>query len=190
MSPDAVLPLLEHYTYLVLFPLAVVEGPVITIIAGFLVSLGILDPFISYGVVVAGDIAGDSLWYGVGRFGSPQFVALLERWFGISQERLSAVRERMRGARVKTVLFSKLVQGIGFVGIIAAGMARIPFLPFMLTAAAVSFTQSLAFFLIGMLFGSAYAHIAHLFGYVADASVLAALLVMLLALRSYKNKPR
>jgi hypothetical protein len=42
------------YKYLVLFPVMVVEGPIITVIAGFLVSLWRLNGLAAYAVLVAG----------------------------------------------------------------------------------------------------------------------------------------
>jgi membrane protein DedA with SNARE-associated domain len=53
---------LLYYKYFVLFPIMVVEGPIITIIAGFLVSLGHLNGLAAYAVLVAGDVTGDSIY--------------------------------------------------------------------------------------------------------------------------------
>ena len=60
--------LLYTYSYLVLFPLVVIEGPVVTIITGFLVSLGFMDFIPAYFTIMAGDLTGDVLYYSAGRW--------------------------------------------------------------------------------------------------------------------------
>ena len=59
---------LSQYKYLILFPLAIIEGPIVTVIAGFLCSQAILEPFYVFPIIVIGDILGDSLYYGLGRW--------------------------------------------------------------------------------------------------------------------------
>jgi len=56
---DYAFSLLLTYKYLILIPLAVVEGPIITVIAGFLITLGYMNIFLVYLIVIAGDLAGD-----------------------------------------------------------------------------------------------------------------------------------
>ena len=60
--------LLFTYSYLILFPLVVVEGPIVTIIAGFLVSLGFMDFIPTYLTIVSGDLVGDFVYYSAGRW--------------------------------------------------------------------------------------------------------------------------
>jgi membrane protein DedA with SNARE-associated domain len=53
---------LEVYKYFVLFPVTIFEGPIITVIAGYLSSLGFLNFYVAYGVIVLGDTVGDILF--------------------------------------------------------------------------------------------------------------------------------
>ena len=92
---DVMLVLLQQYGYFLLFPLAVIEGPMITIIAALLAAQGYFNIFAVYGVVVVGDLVGDLFHYAPGRWGKP----LLVRWgnyFGIDREKLAALEERFR----------------------------------------------------------------------------------------------
>ena len=66
--------LLLHYKYLILLPLSVIEGPIITVIAGFFATMGIFNPYLVYTIAVVGDIFGDTLAYGIGRWGSVPFI--------------------------------------------------------------------------------------------------------------------
>ncbi|HUZ60693.1 MAG TPA: hypothetical protein VMU83_18125, partial [Hanamia sp.] len=61
--------LLLKFRYVILFPLAVVEGPILAVIAGFLCTEGYLNLFIVYTIIVLGDITGDTICYLFGRWG-------------------------------------------------------------------------------------------------------------------------
>ena len=54
---------LVHYKYLALFPLTRVEGPIITVIMGFFSSLGYINFFFAYAIIVVGDLVGDAFHY-------------------------------------------------------------------------------------------------------------------------------
>src|SRR5258708_12893626 len=61
-----ILELLVHYRYFVLFPISIVEGPIVTVLGGFLASMGQLSVLWVFVVVVLGDLVGDSLYYFLG----------------------------------------------------------------------------------------------------------------------------
>jgi len=172
--------LLEHYGYYILFPLAVIEGPIITIIAGFLVTIGIFNPFIVYGVVVAGDIVGDSFWYGVGRFGGGPITTFLERVSGIKKATIQKAKGMMEKNRFKTTMLFKFSQGIGFAGFIAAGMVRVYYPLFVLACLIITLMQSAVFLTIGLLFGKAYEQIGTYFNYFAYGVIALAVLGLVL----------
>jgi membrane protein DedA with SNARE-associated domain len=58
---DTAIHILQTDGLLLLFPLAVVEGPIVTVIAAYLASLGYLNIFAVFAVVVAADLVGDSI---------------------------------------------------------------------------------------------------------------------------------
>ncbi len=171
MSLDAVLQLLSTYGYFILFPLAIVEGPIVTVIAGLLVTTGVFNPFIAYVVVIVGDIVGDSFWYGLGRFGGGHFTRLLERWFGITQEKIQAVKHKLEHHRFKMTAISKLSQGVGFAGMIAAGVVRMSYPLFVFACLLVTLAQCAAYLLLGIFFGNAYNTIWSYLDYAALGTV-------------------
>ena len=69
-SPNEIVFLLETYKYLFLLPLAIIEGPIVAIIVGFLTTLKVFDTYISYAILVVGDVIGDSSLYALGRWGT------------------------------------------------------------------------------------------------------------------------
>ena len=53
--------MLSYYKYWLIFPIMVLEGPIITVISGFLVSLGTLNAFVAYPLLFFGDLLGAAL---------------------------------------------------------------------------------------------------------------------------------
>ena len=94
---------LINYKYLILFPVTIFEGPIITVIAGFLSSLNTLDLLIAFGVVVLGDLTGDTLYYCIGYWGRESFVARWGKYVGLNIDRVRFM-ERQFEKRGKTLL--------------------------------------------------------------------------------------
>lgn len=168
--------LLTAYGYLLLFPVAVVEGPIITVIAGFLSSLGIFNVFIAYGVLVAGDIAGDVAYYELGYFGRQRFVTRWGRFLGITQERLQQLESHFDKHAGKTLIIGKLSQGIGGAILLAAGMAKVPFRTFVLYDFLPTLPKTLILLLIGYYAGESYVKISSYFDYAAIGTLAAAVI--------------
>ena len=81
-SLHATVALILAYKYLILFPLALVEGPVIAIVAGFLIRLGYLDLSAAYLIMCAGDFFPDTAYYYIGKLAhSKQWIDRLGKRF-------------------------------------------------------------------------------------------------------------
>ena len=185
---DDIIPLLETYKYLVLFPLAIIEGPILTVVAGFLVSLGVMNIYIVYVIIVLGDVIGDALYYGLGRFGSG-FLHRHGHWVGVTTERLQRTKTVYQDHHFKAVALSKLIYGIGLAGMIVAGSLKVPYRRFIVAASLVSVVQSAALLLIGIFFGYAYVQIEqYLNDFAAAASVSAAVIIFMLAVRHVRKQ--
>jgi membrane protein DedA with SNARE-associated domain len=146
---------LLNYRYLILFPLAVLEGPIVTVTAGLMSSLGLMNFYIVYVVVVAGDLVGDGLYYAVGRWG----LRPLERWgkyIGIHPEKLNQVEKHFADHGGKTLIAAKLSHAVGGIVLVSAGIARIPFKKFIFFNFWATLPKSLVLILIGYYFGNTY----------------------------------
>jgi membrane-associated protein len=168
--------LLTAYKYLFLFPVVVVEGPIITVIAGFLSSLGIFNIFIAYGVVVVGDIAGDIAYYELGYYGRQRFVTRWGRFLGITLERLEQLEKHFEKHSGKTLLIGKLSQGIGGAVLLAAGMAKVPFRKLVLYDFIPTLPKSIILLLIGYYAGESYVKISSYFDYAAIGTIVASVI--------------
>jgi membrane-associated protein len=181
--------LLSHYKYLVLLPLAIVEGPVIAIVAGFLCTKGLMEPVPAYFIIVTGDVTGDSLCYLLGRTGTPQFVKKAVRFFGINDKKMASAKSVFAHHPVKAVALSKIILGIGPAGIYMAGKTGVPFKKFLMICLFTSAIQYIFYLGSGLLFGQAYERINHYLNVFASLSIIAAFAILFfLSLKSIQKK--
>jgi membrane-associated protein len=162
-----------------LIPLAIIEGPIVTVIAAWLASLGLLDLRQVIVVVIIADLAGDGLLYLLGRFGLGLIPPALQKRLGVSQRRLVRLVRAFRNKGVKLLILGKLTHAAGFAILIAAGAARMPFAAFMGANLAATVPKSLVLVGLGYAFGAAYSQISNGI-YWASLAILALGLVIFL----------
>lgn len=173
MELTEIIKVLETGGYLLLFPIAVMEGPIVSVIAGFLVSVGIFNLFIVYAIIVVGDILGDAFWYLLGRYGGNwRYTEPLKRFFKLTPERIESTKERFQTHRYKMMLASKLIHGVGSAGLFTAGLVRVPYMTFAATCLTVTLAQAAFFVGLGYFFGEAYEVIGQYLDYVAAAGLV------------------
>ena len=146
--------LLYTYSYLVLFPLVVIEGPVVTIIAGFLVSLGFMDFFPAYMTIVAGDLTGDFLYYSAGRWWLNKTYKGVLKFFNINLKFVHKLEEGLKKNKGPFLFFGKLSHAIGGIILFAAGSAQIPIKDFLEFNFFATLPKSLILLAVGYYFGS------------------------------------
>jgi membrane protein DedA with SNARE-associated domain len=118
-----------QYKYALIFPVATIEGPIITLVSGFLISLGILSFLPTLLVVFAGDLISDSFYYAIGKRGR----AFVERikFLRISPARLEKVERHFEKHPGKTLLISKASYGVGSLFLVAAGISKMTYQKFL-----------------------------------------------------------
>ena len=120
------LELLTQWGYPVIFVLAVIEGPVVMMLGGAVVSFGHFNWLCMLVVLVLADIVGDSLYYALGRYGHGPIGMKIARWLRITEEREKKIEHAFHQHGGKILLFTK-TQAIGSVALYAAGAVRMPF---------------------------------------------------------------
>ncbi|MFH0833804.1 MAG: hypothetical protein V2A63_00230 [Patescibacteria group bacterium] len=174
---DHIVELLLNYKYVILVPLTIIEGPIVSVIAGMLVALGDLNPFAAYGIIVGGDIFGDSFYYFLGRFGRKIFGGRAGKFLRIKPEKVERAKKLFENHHNKTIILAKLFHGIGFTGLIAAGSLKIPYLRYFLLCLATTLFQAAGFLLLGFFFGHAYLQIGKYLDYFAAGTIVVGLAV-------------
>lgn len=151
------------YQYLVLFSLVAIEGPIISVAAGFLVAQGLMNIYLAFFIIIIADLIGDALYYALGRWGANFGMKI----FRISQERLTQLEKYFISHGGKTLLWGKLAHGIGTSFLFAAGAAKMPFRKFLYFNFIATIPKSIILLFIGYLFGQSFARIGKYFDYYA-----------------------
>jgi membrane protein DedA with SNARE-associated domain len=117
------------YRYAMIYPLAIVEGPVVSIISGFLVRTGFFAFWPAYFLLMAGDLTGDVLWYTVGRLGARPLINRYGRFLSLDADNVDKLESLFHKHQTKILFISKLTTGFGFAiaTLVAAGAAKVSF---------------------------------------------------------------
>jgi len=179
LSLDQIFNIIVEYRYLLFFPAAVVEGPIVTIIAGFLVGQDMMNFAIVYVIAVAGDVAGDVLHYAIGRWGRQSLIDKWGKYFGITTARIKSFDKHFKNHSSKTLLLGKLAHGVGGVILAAAGASKVPLKKFIFYNTIGSIPKSLLLILIGFYFGQAFYRINKYLDYFAFSTFALGVLLLL-----------
>jgi membrane protein DedA with SNARE-associated domain len=119
--------LIAHGSALIL-PLAVIEGPVVAVVSGFLAVQGYFEWYWVLPLLVAADLIGDVGYYWIGRAGITR-LGFISRLVGTPKPALQ--RDLARNA-TKMLLIGKWTHAIGAVVLVGSGMMRLPLPRFIL----------------------------------------------------------
>lgn len=156
LDDPALVDLLRTWGLAAIAPLSIVEGPIVSMVAGYLARLGVFDLPPLLIVLVLGDLAGDVALYLIGRKGR---LVVRRRWLrrlSISPAQLARLVRRFRAQDVRLILFGKFTHYLGFATLIAAGVARMPFGRFLLACLMATIPKSAVLVAIGWTFGEAW----------------------------------
>lgn len=167
----AVMAWILTYKYVAVFVLAVVEGPIISVVAGFLASMGQMSLLAALGILILGDLVGDFLHYAAGRWGREAFVDKWGSYLGITTSRVVAMKGYFSEHPLKTYAFAKFAHGIGGVALVAAGLVREPLWKFFWHNVLFTLPKSAALLALGYYFGSALPSIEKYLGVVGQGIV-------------------
>lgn len=177
--------------YVLLFVGMVVEGPILTIMSGFLASPAggvVLSLPILYFVVVLSDITGDTIYYLIGHFGRRTFLkTLILRWRGRGED-LAFLEKYFQKHGGKTLLAAKVTHGIGWPILIAAGSARMPYKRFIAINTVVSLFKSAVLLSAGYFCGESYVVISRYVSYGGLIMTLIFIPIFLLVWRGFLSK--
>lgn len=151
------LALLLKYKYLVLFPLAFFEGPVVSLVVGFMIYLGYLSFFPSFLILIFGDIIPDTIYYYCGRFaGQNKFIQRLLTKNIYFSKKMPLVEHLWNNHPKKTMFFSKLAYGLSTPFLVSAGLVRMPFKKFISYTIPITLFQYAVIMTIGYVLGNSY----------------------------------
>jgi len=144
------------YGYAAVYLLAIIEGPIVTVLAAFLATEGVLSLPAVYGIAVAGDLTGDLLLYGLGRWLSGILPRKEGSWTGKVRDRMDQMKPYVQERAGRLLLFGKLTHSAGFIVLLAAGASRIRLDRFLFFNILGSLPKSAVFVVVGVFFGRFY----------------------------------
>jgi len=146
--------MLEHlllYPYAFIIPLAIFEGPLLSVACGVGIALGYLNPLIVAPILIVGDILPDIIYWLCGWWGTRiEWVRRFATRVRVLREHLPPLEELWRTKLYSTMFIVKLAWGISAPFIVSAGMAGISLRRFVVASLAVSLPY------LGVLMGLGY----------------------------------
>lgn len=180
LSQSDIFSLLLQYKYLILFPIIAIEGPIATVLAGFMASMGIMNFFVAYVVILAGDMAGDSLYFALGYWGREKLIRRWGKFLGITVEKTERLEKHFGKHIGKTIIIGKISHVFGVVILLAAGLAKIKFRDFFKFDFIATIPKSLILILTGYYFGKAAIQSIKSFDAVALQTFFVAILLIVI----------
>lgn len=177
-TTGALIALFVHYGYAIIFPVAILEGPLVSIVGGFLVSKGVLQLHLMIGLLLIADLCGDTLYYSLGRWGGRRLAHRWGAYVGITEERTTKLEKHFKTHDWKLIFFSK-TQAIGAAILFSAGVAKMDFKRFIGLNFIGSIPKVFLFVMVGYYFGeSVTASDGKYLNYAGAGSFLLALLLI------------
>ena len=141
------------YGLILLLPLAVVEGPIISVLAGALAANGVVPWYGALPLLILGDLIGDLLYYAIGRLSDSRLHRLALR-LGVPVDRAEAFTARVAMRSTHMLLIGKWTHAIGALVLIAAGADRVDLARFMVVNLLATVPKSTALFFAGSYAGA------------------------------------
>lgn len=121
---------LHTYGYLMMLPLMIIEGPVATIIAAMLASLGAFNVLVVLILSIIGDMLGDVLLYWAGYRWGMGFVKGFGSKMGITEKTVLKMENYFKNHGGKTIFAVKSTTGLCWATFAAAGIVKMDFKKF------------------------------------------------------------
>ncbi len=167
-SPTQVVSLISIWGYIVILPVSIIEGPIIAVISGFLVSMGQLNFYIVLGILLLGDALGDIMYYSIGRWIHGPIARIFSA--RVDSRRQTQLQKMFNKHSIKILLINKM-HTLGSVTLYYAGVLRMPLARFMIINVLGSVPKVLIFLAVGYFFGASYLQLQKYIGYLAIVSL-------------------
>ncbi|MES2437082.1 MAG: DedA family protein [Patescibacteria group bacterium] len=171
-------------------PAAVIEGPVLTMICGFLYKMGYLAFIPTYLLLMFGDILGDVIWYGIGYYGGRPFVRRFGKYFSVTEEKITTVEKFFHTHSDKILIISKITNGFGFalVTLMTAGIVKISFKRYMILNTIGQFIWTGTLLALGYFFGNVYETMDGIFAKISLFAMIAIALALFFGIGKYMKE--
>ncbi|MFA5076379.1 MAG: DedA family protein [Patescibacteria group bacterium] len=145
-----------NWGYLILFIFLIIEGEGTILFFAFLTSLGYLNPYLVFLMIIFSELVNDHLWYWLGRRWGEPAVIKHGHYLGLSAKRFQWVRDHFDSHGGKTIFISKFLYGSNKVALVVAGSARMAYRKLVKYDGPTIIVWAILFFSLGYLFGQGF----------------------------------
>lgn len=125
--------LLAKYKYIILSIFAILEGPVVSLVSGFLVRLGHLKFLPVIIILLLGDIVSDSVYYFLAiKSNGEEFIKKYANKYKTISENFNLLENLWRQHGVVTMFVAKFAYGFTIPLVISAAISKVPYKKLML----------------------------------------------------------
>ncbi len=166
--------------------LMIVEGPIATILAAFLSSLGVFNVGIVGLLSFSGDVIGDIILYYIGYFGGSGMLKKAEKKLRVKPKIVQQIEHLFQKHGTRTIFAVKSTTGLCWITFIAAGAVKMDFKKFIRGSIGGGVIWSSFLVVSGYFFGYAFEKINNYIKYAGIFVVILAI-VFYLGITYYKK---
>lgn len=151
-------------------------GETVTLVGGFLAGSGELNFWWVFASAASGAVLGGICGYWIGRYGGLPLLLKVGKFFGINEEKLEKVQAEFSQNASKAVFVGRFIALLRVVASPLAGIAKMPFLKFMIYNVAGAVTWALVMVSLSFFAGNLIP-LEELLAWVAKFGIVALFLV-------------
>ncbi len=121
------IPEFGYWSYLILFVLVAIEGPISVLLGAAAASAGLMRPIPVFFAAAAGNLTADSLWYLLGYMGKTEWMYHFGRWLGIRPSLIEHLKHNMIKHAARVLFLAKITVSFVIPALITAGLLRVPY---------------------------------------------------------------
>lgn len=184
------LTLLSHWGYPSMLLIMILEGPIATLTAAFLASLGYFNVVLVFCISVIGDIIGDIILYTIGYHGGRRILLKAEKLLKVKSSLVGKMEKQFEKRGPKIIFYVKSTTGLIYITFLLAGVTRMNFKKFLYYTTLGGLVWSFVLVVLGYFFGYAAVKISSYIKYAGiGIFVLAALtLIVINLIKKYRTK--
>ena len=187
MSIEFLIQLLLTYKYAIIAPAVFVIGAPVSLVAGVLLRLDVLELIPTCLMLAVGELAADILWYWLGMRYGESFTGKFGRYVGITHASIEYTKQLFEKHHDIIIFTSKITAGLGFGTVImfTAGLSRVPFRRYMMLNIAGQFLWTASLLSIGYFLGHLFIDVSNVFEKMALFALAIIILISIIGFGRY-----
>ncbi|PID51977.1 MAG: hypothetical protein CR972_04235 [Candidatus Moraniibacteriota bacterium] len=127
MEGEMIIQFLIEYGYIIMIPLMMAFGPIVTLVAAFMSSWGVFNVYVVFFVSLVSGMIGDIVLYYIGKKWGMRFVTSVGKYFGVTEKMVLRMENAFLLHGGKIIIAVKSTTGLCWVTFVAAGIVKMSF---------------------------------------------------------------